>query len=801
MPKLTIDNREVTVEPGTKVIEAAAQLGIMIPRFCYHPALGAVGACRVCAVKVLAGPPRTTGIQMSCMLEARDDMVVSTTDAEAVDFRRHIIEFLMLNHPHDCPVCDEGGHCLLQDMTVSGGHGIRRYKGRKRTHADQYLGPLIQHEMNRCIQCYRCVRFYREYAGYTDLGVMGIGSRVYYGRYEEGVLENPFAGNLVDICPTGVFTDKPSRYRGRRWDFERSLSVCINCSLGCRTIVCSRYREVVRQEAGFNPDVNGYFICDRGRHGFYYASAKDRPRKAVVDGNAVPAASAAEEAGRRIDRVRNIHGGQAVACVGSLRNSLESQGTLKAVCKARGWQGPVFFDTADAAACTAAAVAGLNRRTAVAMPRLAEADLIVVLGADPVNEAPMAALAMRQAARAGAAVIVLDPRPTVLPMPFTHIPLRPEEIGPVFASAVGMGEDAEPLPLAAVEKLRALVAESRRPVIVCGADVVPPTLPTIAADGVSHLQDSGKSAGLFYLLSGPNAVGAAMFTDGVPSVDDVVADIEAGRVHALVVVENDLFHRYPDHHRLKKALDALDVLVVADYLDHPLSHRADIFLPSATVFEAGGIFVNQEGRAQRISPAFKGGTPLSQITGGAHPPREFTADIPGSDAAPAWAIIAKLAGDASVDPASPGDRYPSLAVLDDCRPFPEDGILLDRTLGLSTRIPPSAASGTIAGGDDILVITTDLTFGTETLSARSACLNAAASAPSAVMHDADAGEMGLSSGDIVIIQGTSGRLSIPLRTTAEMARGVLVIPRHHRVSWQVLGKNMAGIDRKRIQKG
>ena len=143
MPKLVVDDQEIEVAPGTKVIEAAAQLGIMIPRFCYHPALGSVGACRVCAVKFLQGPIK--GVQMSCMIEAKDDMVVSTTDKEAVDFRKHIIEWLMLNHPHDCPVCDEGGHCLLQDMTVSGGHGTRRYPGNKRTYPDQYLGSLVQH--------------------------------------------------------------------------------------------------------------------------------------------------------------------------------------------------------------------------------------------------------------------------------------------------------------------------------------------------------------------------------------------------------------------------------------------------------------------------------------------------------------------------------------------------------------------------------------------------------------------------------------------------------------------------------
>ena len=184
MPKLKIDGIEVEVPKGMKVIEAAERLDIIIPRFCYHHSLGSVGACRLCAVKFLDGPVK--GIQMSCMVDAQDGMVVSTTDDEAVDFRRHVIEWLMMNHPHDCPVCDEGGHCLLQDMTVAGGHGLRRYLGKKRTYPDQDLGVFVQHEMNRCIHCWRCRRFYQEFAGYRDLGAMQIANHTYFGRYKDG---------------------------------------------------------------------------------------------------------------------------------------------------------------------------------------------------------------------------------------------------------------------------------------------------------------------------------------------------------------------------------------------------------------------------------------------------------------------------------------------------------------------------------------------------------------------------------------------------------------------------------------
>ena len=270
MPKLTIDGHEIDAPKGMKVIEAAERLGIIIPRFCYHPALGSVGACRVCAVKC-DGPVK--GIQMSCMTEVRDGLVVSTMDEEAVDFRKQVMEWLMINHPHDCPVCDEGGHCLLQTLTVAGGHGIRRYQGKKRTYRDQYLGVFVQHEMNRCIHCYRCWRFYQGFTGYRDLGCLQIAHHTYFGRFSDGPLESPFSGNLIDLCPTGVYTDKPSRFTGRRWDFERSPSLCIHCSLGCNTVSSARYREIVRQEARFHKAVNGFFICDRGRYGFFYESA------------------------------------------------------------------------------------------------------------------------------------------------------------------------------------------------------------------------------------------------------------------------------------------------------------------------------------------------------------------------------------------------------------------------------------------------------------------------------------------------------------------------------------------------
>ena len=426
MPKIVIDDQEIEVAPGTKVIEAAAQLGIMIPRFCYHPALGSVGACRVCAVKFLQGPVK--GVQMSCMIEAKDDMVVSTTDKEAVDFRKHVIEWLMLNHPHDCPVCDEGGHCLLQDMTVSGGHGIRRYPGNKRTYPDQYLGPLVQHEMNRCIHCYRCSRYYQEFTGYRDLGVMRNASHTYFGRFQDGILESPFTGNLSDICPTGVYTDKPSRFFGRRWDYQRSPSVCINCCLGCHTVANVRYREVKRQEARFSKDVNGHFICDRGRYGFFYANLESRPRSARVDGQEVLWDQAVQAAKNKLAQIIRDAGPSAVAAAGSPRSSLETQAMLKHLCRINGWPNPVFFMDPALTTRVKTSIARLESELTVPLSEVEKADYILAVGVDPVNEAPMLALAMRQARRNGAGAAVLDPRPVSMPLDFVHLPAALDDL-------------------------------------------------------------------------------------------------------------------------------------------------------------------------------------------------------------------------------------------------------------------------------------------------------------------------------------------------------------------------------------
>ena len=831
MPRLKIDGLEIEVPKGTKVMEAADRLGIVIPRFCYHPALGPAGACRMCAVMFGEGPVK--GVQMSCMVDAHEGMVVSTTHPEAVAFRKQVIEWLMMNHPHDCPVCDEGGQCLLQDMTVSGSHGLRRYRGEKRTYRDQYLGGFIQHEMNRCIHCYRCSRFYQDFAGYRDLGPMQIAHRTYFGRYQEGPLESPFSGNLVDVCPTGVFTDKTARFQGRRWDFERGPSLCILCSLGCRTVGSARYREVVLMEAGFSEAVNGYFICDRGRFGFHYANHPARPRQARIGKEEAPWVEAVRRAAEALDSIRKKSGPDSIATLSSARSSLENQGMLNRLCRRLGWKGPASFENRAVQTKVEGAVRLLGEGLAVSLREIEQADFILIAGADPVNEAPMLALALRQAFRHGGSIIVVDPRPISLPFPFEHLPLVPGDIelytsalvkntvdrpavaalGPKAAEFFDGLSERYPGGLLAeqVARMEDKLKRSQRPVLVCGTDIVLESTPDLAANQAMILKAAKGHAGLFYVMPGANAFGAALLSPAGGSCEEIVQDIETGRVKALVIVESDPFGIFPDRQRLREALGKLDLLLVMDYLPSKVGEMAHVFFPTATSFETESSFVNQEGRLQSASPFYSGGTPVVQVSRGEHPPRAFNESMPGGGSRPAWEILADLGK--ALARGEPGsflestkdlwkgmlEDYPILAGVKprDLR----EGVRLQ--LGVKGQDFFSLAAGeprppSVDNSLDLLSV--DQTFGTEELSGYSRFIPQEGKTPRLYMQSQDALRLGLGHGDKIGISLDRGFLEVELCVVENMASGMLFLPRHRHLEWQKFKELPAKIPIDKIKK-
>jgi NADH-quinone oxidoreductase subunit G len=758
MPTLTIDNQQITVPEGATVLEAAERLGIVVPHFCYHHALGAVGACRMCAVTIVAGTFK--GLKMSCLVKAEEGMVVTTGDQRSTEFRARVGEWLMLNHPHDCPVCDEGGECQLQEMTIASGHGIRRFRGQKRTFNNQALGPFIMQEMNRCIQCYRCARTYQDYCGGRDFGVMGSRNRVFFGRFQDGMLESDFSGNLVDVCPTGVFTDKTFRFKTRYWDLQEAPSLCPHCSLGCATIPGGRFREIQRVRSGVNPQVNGYFICDRGRFGSGYVNHPERPRQARSGDQLL----SVEDALRQLDvQARELiarHGPEAVLLVGSERASLETNWLLQQWAKDLGCRAPLL--SAHRSRHQAAQVAAFDCADRLAsLKQLRHSDLAVVFGADPLAEAPLLALALRQLWRRGGQVLVYDPRPVELPCEFDHQPINPTQLQEL------LDERHSPEALLLVERLR----KAARPVLVGGADL-------LGAAGLLRLNSLAREASssdrpclLFPILSGPNSFGAALLSPS--EQDDLITRLETGRVKMLVCVETDPLLEALDGERFGSALVPLHELVVFDYLPTPLGSHASLFLPTCPPPESAGTFINNAGQIQLFAPVLEAGLPIAVTGHGDHPPREFCSETPGSEPRPAWQLLQGLLNGAAELPAIRAqlvEQQPRLAALTALQPGDQGGRAgsSDERSALTTDSPDQPA-GTLQ------LIIGPARYGSDPLSRFSLKLAPRFQAPVLTLHPRDAALRSLQEGDRIVLDCQYGSFKLPLQLNERLAVGCALI--------------------------
>jgi NADH-quinone oxidoreductase subunit G len=388
MAKIFIDNQQYTVKDGQNLLQASLSLKLDLPYFCWHPAMGSVGACRQCAMTQYQDENDTRGrMIVACMTPVTEGMRVSMQQPAEKEFREQIIAALMTHHPHDCPVCAEGGECHLQDMTVMSGHHERQYKGKKTTFNNQDLGPLVKHEMNRCITCYRCERFYKDYAGGTDLAAQASKNNVYFGRQCDGTLESEFAGNLVEVCPTGVFTDKPfGDHYSRKWDLQTAPSVCQHCSVGCNTSLSERYGSVRRVTNRFNDHLNGYFLCDRGRYGFSFVDNEARRLAITLDGQPSSWANTALNV-RLKDKGRWIG-------IGSSQASLEDNFALQQLVGRENFNPGL---DAQQEKLLASHMAILSQWQAASLAQMEQADAIVILAEDVNNSAPRIALSIRQA--------------------------------------------------------------------------------------------------------------------------------------------------------------------------------------------------------------------------------------------------------------------------------------------------------------------------------------------------------------------------------------------------------------------
>ncbi len=638
MATIYVENRPYEAKAGENLLHTALSLGFDLPYFCWHPAMHSVGACRQCAVKQFKDEHDARGaLVMACMTPVRDGMRISIDDPEARRFRSGVIEWLMTNHPHDCPVCDEGGECHLQDMTVMTGHAYRRFRFKKRTHRSQDLGPFIAHEMNRCIACYRCVRFYNDYARGDDFSVFASRNYVFFGRAADGALESVFAGNLVEVCPTGVFTDKTfASHYTRPWDLRTAPSVCVHCSLGCNTIPGERYGMLRRMRNRYNNEVNGYFLCDRGRYGYEFVNDARRVREPRLrrSSEAPSTAVSGKDALRQVSDL--LASARRVIGIGSPRASLEANFALRTLV------GPDRFYagvSGQEQRLVRLAVDIMNESPA-RIPSLGEVsacDAVLVLGEDIGNTAPMLHLQTLQCLRrkqveianqAGIAywddkaVRAAAPRESnplfivatgatgLDPYATSVMRLPPADIGRIGFAIGHLVDGSAP----AVEGLAGQAAafagaaasaleQAERPLIISGVNCRSAPVLKAAANVAWALRGKGKNASLCLVMPECNSFGLALLSDR--GLDAAFEDAQAGDDIA-IVLENDIYRRL----QIDKADDFLAAfhrVVVIDHLFHRTALGADMLLPAATFAEEDGTFVNNEGRAQRYFQVFPPG--------------------------------------------------------------------------------------------------------------------------------------------------------------------------------------------------
>ena len=631
MIKIQIDGTYYEADPTKNLLESCLALGFDIPHFCYHGALGSVGACRLCAVKKFRNTDDKKGkIVMSCMEPVANGLMISIEDKDVKEFRAAVIEGLMTNHPHDCPVCDEGGECHLQDMTVMTGHNYRRFDFKKRTFQNQDLGPFIQHEMNRCIECYRCIRFYRDYAGGKDLNAFSSHNSVYFGRHEDGILENEFSGNLVEICPTGVFTDKTlMKHYTRKWDLSNAPSVCVHCSVGCNIIASERYDSLRRVMSRYNGDINGYFICDRGRFGYEFVndekrirkvekrSVKNEPTVYIDDENLYTSLSNAFSTDKK------------VIGIGSPRASLESNYALLSLIGKDNF----YSGISKKEQLLTKTVLGFLQESGIQTPSLKQiekADAILILGEDLVNTAPMIALAVREASRnlgkdmaqkLGIPIWNADPviqvaqnfkSPVFIATPFkdsldelaesTFRAMYDDIADFGFAIASLLNDEAPTVKLKnnehriLAEKIASTLKSAKNPLIISGINCNNENIVHATCNIATALSRYGNNGMLSIVLPECNSMGLA-FIEGKP-LDDVFTLSGKEEIDSLIILENNLYRR-ANEKEINQLFERSKQVIVLDQLTNKTTLKADLVIPAATFAESEGTLVNNEGRAQR----------------------------------------------------------------------------------------------------------------------------------------------------------------------------------------------------------
>jgi NADH-quinone oxidoreductase subunit G len=621
----SLDGRQVTTNPGTLVIEAAKRQGIEVPSFCYYPGLSLQAACRMCLVEVEKMPK----LQTACTLVATDGMVVKTDTAQVHGARKNMLEFLLSNHPLDCPVCDKGGECELQDMTFRYGLDHSRFTEEKLHYPEEKFSSLVYYDAPRCILCFRCVRVCDEGMDVKALGVGARGVQSVILPNNSGELACEECGACIDICPVGALTSGTYRYQTRPWEMTYVGNPCTHCSNGCKTTLSVRNNEILRANNRDHSGVNGEFLCAKGRFAFDFTNHPERVRQPLLrrNGKLEPASweDAFEEVARRLKQVHDAHGSAAIGVIGSNHTTNEENYLLNRFARVSlGTNNLDHHRTADYAGLSAAL--GPTAKSALAtMADVYNANAVLLVGNDLTNQNPLVAWQIRAAVRhRQTRLYVINGQPCKIHRQAKQVVELPRggEHQALRWLATEQGH-FDPGTTEALVRLKAALEAESDVVVLFGADVQGPAIRDLVSLGARFggqtrfmaLGDYSNSRGAADLGVLPDRLpgyaplsdaterarfgelwgGAISEVPGLAAPAMIEAAI-AGRLKALYVVGANPVRTFgvaqPDR------LAGVEVLIVHDLFLTETAQRADVVLPAASSYEKDGTLTNTAGEVQ-----------------------------------------------------------------------------------------------------------------------------------------------------------------------------------------------------------
>jgi NADH-quinone oxidoreductase subunit G len=793
MVHLTIDGRPIAVPKGTTVWHAARQLGIEIPVFCYHDHMPPIGACRMCFVEVEKIPKLAT----SCTLEAGEDMVVRTATERVKQGQRGILEFLLVNHPLDCPICDKGGECPLQDNTLKFGPGASRFVETKRTFGKHVrMGPVLVLDRERCVLCWRCVRFGEIIAG--DDALKGF-ERGYHSQIATPFMEpveSKFIGNTIAICPVGALTSGTYRFRSRPWDNRQHHSVCPHCGCGCAAMLDVRGNDVTRMRAREHPEINDIWLCDKGFFGYEFTGSADRLRMPLIRDGGTLREAPWDEALDRIVRALRDTPPEQVGVIGGAAGTNEDAYLLT-----RLFRGVVGTNSIDFRADTAFPQPAAHAPWGLGRPirEVERADVIVLLGCDLTEEYPIIWLRVKKAVDAGARLVIANPWALEIGRwarhEFTYRrgtePLVLKALagqGPLEEAAGGSGVEAGVLRDAA-----ALLGGAKRPFVLAGRTALEQpegaaVIAELAALGASHpdaavsvLRGRGNAGGaqalgaLPDMLPGFRPLGDAPARAAIEAVwgrrlpaapgrtvRGMLGAARAGSLRLLYVVGADPAVSYPAAGAWRGARERLGLLVVHDTFLTETARDADIVLPALTFAETAGTVANVEGRVQRRAQAVIGpgearsdSAIFTALAARLDDPFAFASweDVSAEIAriVPGWAEDARIA--------PPPISMPSGGMPDQAG---------------ARSMPASTGHG--EAGNQLVLLTGAKLFDRSAAAVRCRGIRALAGDAFVAIHPKDAGRFGINDGDLCEVRSGRGALRLAARIWPGLHPGHAYVP-------------------------